>query len=95
MAGIWAGFQPFQLLLPEKYRGLEIVFLCIGLSKIVSGLNTSNNSHLGFSEHYRIMLPINLGLVIFTLFSNYLFLVILDMGIAGAALATSWNRALE
>ena len=97
MAGIWAGFQPFQLLLPEKYRGLEIVFLCIGMSKIVAGLNTSNNSHLGFSDHYRIMLPINLGLVVFTLFSNYLFLVILDMGIAGAALATFgtvlWNNA--
>ena len=96
MAGIWAGFEPFQLLLPEKFRGLEIVFLCIGLSKLISGLNTSNNSHLGYSKHYRLVLPVNLGLVIFTIGTNYLFLVILDMGIAGAALATLgtvvWNN---
>jgi O-antigen/teichoic acid export membrane protein len=96
MAGIWAGFEPFQLLLPEKFRGLEIVFLCIALSKLISGLNTSNNSHLGYSQHYRLVLPVNLGLVIFTIGSNYLFLVILDMGIAGAALATLgtvvWNN---
>lgn len=96
MAGIWAGFQPFQLLLPEKFRGLEMVFVCIGLAKVISGLNTSNNSHLGFSSHYRLVFPINLGLVLFTLVTNYVFLVILEMGVAGAALATLgtvlWNN---
>jgi len=96
MAGIWAGFEPFLLLLPEKYRGLELVFICIAVSKIISGLNVSNNSHLGFSEHYRLLLPINLGLVLFTVASNYLFLVVLKMGIGGAALATLgtvvWNN---
>jgi O-antigen/teichoic acid export membrane protein len=95
MAGIWAGFEPFQMLIPAKFRGLDMVFLCIGLSKLIWGLNTSNNSHLRYSEHYRLILPVNLGLVIFTIGTNYLFLVILDMGIAGAALATLgtvvWN----
>lgn len=97
MAGIWAGFEPFQMLIPAKFRGLDMVFLCIGLSKLIWGLNTSNNSHLRYSEHYRLILPVNLGLVIFTIGTNYLFLVILDMGIAGAALATLgtvvWNSA--
>lgn len=97
MAGIWAGFEPFQMLIPAKFRGLDMVFLCIGLSKLIWGLNTSNNSHLRYSEHYRLILPVNLGLVIFTIGTNYFFLVILDMGIAGAALATLgtvvWNSA--
>ena len=96
LAGIWAGFEPFQLLLPEKFRGLEMVFICIALSKVVIGLNVSNNSHLGYSEHYRLNLPLNLGLVLFTVASNYLFLVVFKMGIAGAALATLctvlWNN---
>jgi O-antigen/teichoic acid export membrane protein len=96
LAGIWAGFEPFQLLLPEKFRGLEVVFICIALSKVVVGLNVSNNSHLGYSEHYRLILPVNLGLVLFTVASNYVFLVVFKMGIAGAALATLctvlWNN---
>jgi O-antigen/teichoic acid export membrane protein len=96
LAGIWAGFEPFQLLLPEKFRGLEVVFICIALSKVVVGLNVSNNSHLGYSEHYRLILPVNLGLVLFTVASNYAFLVVFEMGIAGAALATLctvlWNN---
>ncbi len=96
MAGIWAGFDPFEQLLPANYRGLEGVFLCIGLSRIIAGLNTSNNQHLALSEHYRLVLPINLALVVVTVAMNYLFLVVFQWGIAGAALATLgtfvWNN---
>ncbi|MFZ8836925.1 MAG: lipopolysaccharide biosynthesis protein [Flavobacteriales bacterium] len=97
MAGIWAGFDPFQQLLPEKYRGLEWVFLCIGFSRVIEGLNISNNSHLGLSEHYRLVLPVNLALVVVTVAMNYVFLVTFEWGLAGAALATLgtylWNNA--
>ncbi|HBP44872.1 MAG TPA: hypothetical protein DD635_03150, partial [Flavobacteriales bacterium] len=95
-AGIWAGFDPLQQLLPPKYRGLELVFLCIAGAQLISGLNVSNNSHLGYSEHYRITLPVNLALIVVTAAMNYLFLVVFKWGLAGAALATLgtfvWNN---
>ena len=78
MAGIWAGFDPLQQLLPPKYRGLELVFLCIAGAQLISGLNVSNNNHLGLSEHYRLMLPVNLALVVVTVAMNYLFLVVFE-----------------
>jgi O-antigen/teichoic acid export membrane protein len=97
MAGIWAAFDPFQQLLPENYRGLEWVFVCIGLSRIIAGLNNSNNQHLALSEHYRLVLPVNIALVAVTIAMNYLFLVIFEWGLSGAALATLgtfvWNNA--
>ena len=96
MAGIWAGFDPLQQLLPPKYRGLELVFLCIAGSQLISGLNVSNNSHLGLSEHYKVLLPVNLALVVVTIAMNYLFIVVFKWGLAGAALATLgtivWNN---
>ena len=60
-------------------------------------MNVSNNSHLGYSEHYRLVLPVNLALVVVTVALNYLFLVVFEWGLAGAALATLgtfvWNNA--
>lgn len=95
-AGIWAGFDPLQQLLPPKYRGLELVFLCIAGAQLISGLNVSNNSHLGYSEHYRILLPVNLALIVVTVGMNYLFLFVFKWGLTGAALATLgtfvWNN---
>ena len=97
MAGIWAGFDPLQQLLPPKYRGLELVFLCIAGAQLISGLNVSNNNHLGLSKHYRLVLPVNLALVVVTVAMNYLFLEVFEWGLAGAALATLgtfvWNNA--
>jgi len=97
MAGIWAGFDPLQQLLPPRYRGLELVFLCIAGAQLINGLNVSNNNHLGLSEHYRLVLPVNLALVVVTIAMNYLFLVVFEWGLAGAALATLgtfvWNNA--
>ena len=96
MAGIWAGFDPLQELLPPKYRGLELVFLCIAGSQLIAGLNVSNNSHLGLSEYYKVLLPVNLALIVVTVAMNYLFLVVFEWGLAGAALATLgtfvWNN---
>ena len=95
-AGIWAGFDPLQQLLPPKYRGLELVFLCIAGAQLISGLNVSNNNHLGLSKHYRLVLPINLAPVVVTVAMNYPFLVVPEWGLAGAALATLgtlWNNA--
>lgn len=98
MAGIWAGFQPFEMLLPEGYRGVLVgVFLSIAVQRIILGTMAVNNAILGFSEYYRIALPINLGLLAVTVASNYAFIVIFDWGITGAALATLgtaiWNNA--
>lgn len=97
MSGIWAGLSPFQLLLPEAYRGLEFVFLCIGFQFLIISINAVNNQILGFSKWYKLSLPLNLGLVLLTLASNYVFIVTLDMGVKGAALATLgtaiWNNA--
>ncbi len=96
MAGIWAGIKPFQLLLPEGYRELEFIFVCIGLQRLIIGFNSVNNQILGYSKWYRLNLPINLGLVLITVASNYFFIVTMDLGINGAALATLgtavWNN---
>lgn len=88
MAGIWAGFDPFQQLLPEKYQGLQTVFLCIGLAQVISGLNTTTNQYLAFSAYYKLVLPINVALVGITVGMNYVFLVVFNWGLNGAALAT-------
>jgi O-antigen/teichoic acid export membrane protein len=97
MAGIWAGLLPFQLLLPEHYQGLAIVFVCFGFQRLIFCFSHANNSILGFSPWYRLNLPINLGLIIITILSNYFFLVTLDLGIKGAAFATLgtaiWNSS--
>lgn len=96
MAGIWAAFSPLEQLLPPAYRGLSAIFLCIAASKMIVGLNTANNQHLNLSKYYRLSLPLNLGLVVVTVISNYLFIVVLKWGLTGAALATLvtaiWNN---
>ena len=96
MSGIWAGIAPFQLLLPPGYRGLEFVFLCIGLQRLIVSFNVVNNKVLAFSQWYRIVLPLNLGLVVVTVATNYVFIVTLGWGLKGAAVATLgtalWNN---
>ena len=96
MAGIWAGFQPFEMILPAGYRGIEAIFICIGLHRLITSFNLVNNQILGYSDAYRIVLPLNLGLVLVTVVTNYLFLVVFEWGLLGAALATLgtaiWNN---
>lgn len=96
MAGIWAGFSPLEQMLPPAYRGLSAIFLCIAASKLILGLNSANNQHLSLSQHYRLALPLNLGLIVVTILSNYVFIVIFKWGLTGAALATLgtaiWNN---
>jgi len=96
MAGIWAGIAPFQLLLPEGYRGLEFVFLCIGFQRLIVSFNVVNNQVLAYSQWYRVVLPLNLGLVLVTVATNYIFIATMGWGLKGAAAATLgtalWNN---
>ena len=96
MAGIWAGFQPFEEILPEAYRGLEWVFLAIGLQRVILASTGVMSNILGYSEHFKLLLPVNIGLLIVTVLTNYLFMKVFGWGLAGAALATMgtalWNN---
>lgn len=96
MAGIWAGFQPFEQILPPAYRDLEWVFLAIGLQRVVLASTGVTNNILGFSQHYKLVLPINIGLLVVTVFSNHLFMKVMGWGLGGAAFATMltavWNN---
>lgn len=97
MAGIWAGFQPFERILPPAYQDLEFVFIAIGLQRIILSSTGVLSNILGLSQHYRLMLPVNLGLLIITVLSNYLFMKVFGWGLVGAALATMgtalWNNS--
>ncbi|MGB1074862.1 MAG: lipopolysaccharide biosynthesis protein [Flavobacteriales bacterium] len=97
MAGIWAGFQPFEHILPPAYQDLEFVFMAIGLQRIILASTGVLSNILGLSQHYRLMLPVNLGLLIITVISNYLFMKVFGWGLVGAALATMgtalWNNS--
>lgn len=96
MAGVWAGFQPFEAILPEAYRDLEWVFIAIGLQRVILASTGIMSNILGYSEHYKLMLPVNIGLLVVTVLTNYLFMKVFGWGLAGAALATMgtalWNN---
>jgi O-antigen/teichoic acid export membrane protein len=88
MAGIWAGFQPFEQLLPVHYRGIAPIFLAIGAQRLVIAAMGISNSILNFSGLYREALPIQLGLVVVTVITNHIAMKTLGWGLTGAALAT-------
>ncbi len=96
MAGIWAGFQPFEEILPPAYRDLEWVFLAIGMQRVILASTGVMSNIIGYSQHYKLMLPINIGLLVVTVASNHLFMKVFGWGLTGAALATMgtalWNN---
>jgi O-antigen/teichoic acid export membrane protein len=88
MAGIWAGFAPFEQLLPENYRGIAPIFLAIGFQRLIIAAVGNAGSILSFSGLYREALPIQLGLVVLTIITNHVAMQVLGWGLTGAAIAT-------
>ena len=95
LVAIVAGMPALDLALPEMYRGLKWVVLAVGMAFAAEASGGIAGPILQFSSRYKLSLPINLGLVLMTVATNYLFMSWLGWGIEGAALATGltgvWN----
>ena len=95
LVAILAGMPALDLALPEMYRGLKWVVLAVGMAFAAEASGGTAGPILQFSSRYKLSLPINLGLVLMTVASNYVFMSWLGWGIEGAALATGltgvWN----
>ena len=95
LVAILTGMPALDLALPETYQGLKWVVLAVGLAFAAEASGGIAGPILQFSSRYKLSLPINLGLVLMTVASNYLFMSWLGWGIEGAALATGltgvWN----
>ena len=95
LVAIWAGMPWLDAVLPEGFQGLQWVVLAIGMTYVFEASAGTAGPILQFSERYKLALPINLGLVVMTVISNWAFMSWLGWGIEGAALATAmtglWN----
>ena len=95
LVAILAGMPALDLALPENYQGLRWVVLAVGMAFVAEASGGTAGPILQFSERYKLALPINLGLVVMTLITNYAFMQWLGWDIEGAALATGltgvWN----
>lgn len=93
--GVSAGLRPLISALPAAYVGIAGVALAIGLQKIFLALSLISGQILAHTPHYRLGLPLNVGLLITTVITNWLLMSYLQMGVLGAALATLftaiWN----
>ena len=88
-----------DLAMGEGYRGLQWVVLAIGLTHVAEASAGTAGPILQFSSRYRHSLPLNLGLVVLTILTNFLFIPdqlqvgswnvpTLGWGVEGAAWAT-------
>lgn len=97
LVAIVAGMPALDLALPETYQGLYWVVLAVGLTYVWEASAGTAGPILQFSSRYRLALPINFGLVLMTVASNYVFIRWFGWGIEGAAWATAltgvWNMA--
>ena len=95
LVSIFVGMPALDLALPENYQGLKGVVLAVGLSYVAEASGGTAGAVLNFSSRYKLALPINLGLVVMTVATNYFFMQVLGWGIEGAAVATAltgfWN----
>jgi O-antigen/teichoic acid export membrane protein len=88
---IWVSAEELLSLMPEKFGGGLYVILFIGISKLVSMATGVSGSIIVYSKYYKKNLYLNCFLIATTILTNYIFMSreFLNMGITGAALATS------
>lgn len=90
-----AGLRPLISALPGVYVGIAGVALAIGLQKILLSVSMISGQLLAHTPHYRLGLPLNVGLLVTTVITNWLLMSYLELGVLGAALATlftaMWN----
>lgn len=87
-AGVLAGLRPLILALPEAYSGIAGVAMAIGLQRVILAMSSSIGNIIGHTPHYRWNFPINVGMLITTVLTNWVCMSVLDWGVTGAALAT-------
>jgi O-antigen/teichoic acid export membrane protein len=74
------------LLVPDKYQGVQNVFLFVGLAKLCDVASGVNGAIISTSDRYRFDLYINAFLIVSALVTNMIFIP--KYGIEGAAFAT-------
>jgi O-antigen/teichoic acid export membrane protein len=86
VAGILANIGNIYRILPEVYRGGEMVIILISLSNLVNNATGASISILGTSEYYRFHTWLMLLLTVLVVVTNALFIP--AFGLTGAALAS-------
>lgn len=93
--GVAAGLHPLISALPAAYLGIAGIALAIGMQKILLAVSMISSQLLAHTNHYRLGLPLNVGLLITTVITNWFLMSFLELGVLGAALATLftavWN----
>lgn len=95
--GVCAGLEPLMSALPGTYAGISGVAIAIGLQKVAMATALSSAQVLSHTPHYRLNLPLNVGLLVTTVATNWLLMSHFEWGVTGAALATLftaiWNSS--
>lgn len=83
---IIVNLQQLYALIPEEYRVSTVIVLLISLVKLYDNMLGNNNSILFNSDYYRLVLAIGVFLAVLAFVFNLL--LIPELGILGAAVAT-------
>lgn len=85
--GIWANMHNLLDLLPPEYADTKWVIIVIGAAKLFNMATGVNGSIIINSRYFRFDLYTNLLLILLSILTNYI--LILQFGILGAAIATA------
>ena len=87
--GVWADFDDIFSFMPRQFSSGKYVFLFLSLGRLFDMAAGLNGVITYTSRKYKYDLILTLLLVVLTIGLNYIFIRILDMGMNGAAIATS------
>lgn len=85
--GLWVNIDNIFYFMPDEYANAKYVFLFISLGRLFDMASGLNGMITVTSKKYLYDLFFTIFLVVFTILSNYLFIITFKLGINGAALA--------
>ncbi|MBN8703415.1 MAG: oligosaccharide flippase family protein [Bacteroidetes bacterium] len=85
---LWVNIDNLLSFLPMEYRGAQNVFLFVALGRLFDMITGLNGLIISTSRKYKYEILFSLFFAILTFVSCYVFIVNLNLGIDGAALAT-------
>ncbi|MFK7935998.1 MAG: lipopolysaccharide biosynthesis protein [Saprospiraceae bacterium] len=95
-AGIWLSLDDLFSLMKngeEFARGKYVVF-ALGIAILIDMLTGVNDEIIAYSKYYRYKFYLILCLAVFNIVANLIFILELELGIVGAALATLFSKSI-